>query len=171
MNELKWKSLITVFLLLFISPFVGCSPVIPQATLQQVDKSISFEALQQNPDLYRGKMVLLGGDIIEAKNEPSRTVFVVLARTLDSRNRPLEKYGSKGRFIFYQPGFLDPAIYRPDRKISVAGVVVGQEVRPLGDITYKYPVIENRVLYLWTEDDYYKSEPAIHFGIGVGVGL
>ncbi len=157
--------------LLFLIQLSGCTPVISQATLQKVDKGLSFEVLQQNPEFYRGKMVLLGGDIIETKNKPSKTVVVVLARALDSRNRPLEEKGSKGRFIFYQPGFLDPAIYKPGRKISVAGVVVGYEVRPLGEITYRYPVIESREVYLWAEDEYYRSEPAVRFGIGVGIGL
>lgn len=163
----KFPWVATTLLLLL----AGCAPVISPATLQQVDKSISFEELQHNPDKYKGKTVLLGGDIIETRNTTGRTVILVLARSLDHRNQPKEEGASKGRFIVYQPGFLDPAIYRPDRQITVAGKVIGKELRPIGEMNYSYPVIENRELYLWPTGQYPWREPPVHFGIGIGIGL
>lgn len=159
---------VTTTMLLLLA---GCAPVISSSTLQQVDKSISFEELQHNPDKYRGKTVLLGGDIIETRNMAGRTVIMVLARSLDYRNQPKEEGASKGRFLVYQAGFLDPAIYRPDRQITVAGKVIGKELRSIGEMNYSYPVIENRELYLWPTDQYPWREPPVHFGIGIGIGL
>ena len=75
---------------------------------------------------------------------------------------------SEGRFIIQTPGFLDPAIYSPGRKLTVAGTVAGKEVRPLGEIEYTYPIIEKRELYLWPEEEAVSDEPDVRFGVGIG---
>lgn len=147
----------------------SCAPVISRDVLQEVDRSVSFEQLSQDPEAYTGKTLLLGGDIIETKNLPDTTLVVVLQRPLGHRGRPVAGDVSKGRFIVSAPGFLDPAIYSPGRKTTVAGVVVGKEVRPLGEIEYTYPLVEKRELYLWPKEESPSAEPEVHFGCGIGV--
>jgi outer membrane lipoprotein len=149
----------------------GCAHVISKGVLQEVDSSISFMQLLKDPEAYRGKTVLFGGDIIETQNLSDRTLVVVLQRFLDNRGKPGAGDVSEGRFIITTAGFLDPAIYSSGRKITVAGRVVGKEMRPLGEITYAYPVIEKRELYLWPEEKSASAEPKVHFGVGIGIGL
>lgn len=150
----------------------GCAPaIISSATRQQVAPRIDYKLLWQDPEAYLGKTVLLAGDIIETKNTADKTAIMVLARSADTLDRPLSLDTALGRFILIQPGFLDPAIYRPGRQITAAGVVVGRDLRPLDEINYSYPLIENRELYLWPEEAYYRREPAVHFGLGIGIGL
>ena len=45
----------------------ACAPVISQTTMNTVDKSISFPALQKNPDAFKGKNVLLAGHCYNPK--------------------------------------------------------------------------------------------------------
>jgi outer membrane lipoprotein len=149
----------------------GCAHVISKGVLQEVDSSISFMQLLKDPEAYKGKTVLLGGDIIETQNLSNKTLVVVLQRPLGSWGEPGAGDVSEGRFIITTAGFLDPAIYSSGRKITVAGRVVGKEVRPLGEITYAYPVIEKRELYLWPEEKSASAEPKVHFGVGIGIGL
>lgn len=149
----------------------GCAHVISKEVLQEVDASVSFAQVLKDPEAYQGKTVLFGGDVIETQNLPDKTLIVVLQRPLDSRGEPSAGDVSEGRFIITTPGFLDPAIYGPGRKITVAGTVVGKEVRPLGEIKYTYPIIEKRELYLWPEEEVASDEPVVHFGVGVGVGF
>lgn len=149
----------------------GCAPVIAPEALKKVDQSISFERLLEDPESYRGRTVLLGGDIIETQNLPEKTLIVVLQRSLGFRKKPDADGVSKGRFIVSIPDFLDPAIYRPRRKITVAGTVTGKDVRPLGEIYYGYPVVEKTELYLWPEEEPPYTEPGVRFGIGIGIGL
>ena len=146
----------------------GCAPVISKGALKKVDQGLGFEQLLKDPEAYREKTVLLGGNIIETKNLPDSTLISVLQRPLGFRKKPTGEDVSKGRFIVYVPGFLDPAIYRPNRKITVVGSVVGKEVRPLGEIKYSYPVIEKRELYLWPAEESYVTEPRVHFGVAIG---
>lgn len=146
----------------------GCAAVISQESLKTVDQDIRFEQLLENPDAYRGKVVLLGGEIINTENVPNKTVIVVLQRSLGYNKKPDSEGESKGRFIVSTPGFLDPAIYRPRRKITVVGSVMGKQVRPLGELEYAYPVIEKKELYIWPVEGAPATSPRFHIGIGIG---
>ncbi len=146
----------------------GCAAVISQESLKTVDQDIRFEQLLENPDAYRGKVVLLGGEIINTENVPNKTVIVVLQRSLGYNKKPDSEGESKGRFIVSAPGFLDPAIYRPRRKITVVGSVMGKQVRPLGELEYAYPVIEKKELYIWPVEGAPATSPRFHIGIGIG---
>lgn len=149
----------------------ACAHVISKEVLQDVDTSVSFVQLSKDPDAYTGETVLFGGDVIETQNLSDKTLVVILQRPLGSQGEPSAGDVSEGRFIITTPGFLDPAIYSPGRKITVAGTVAGKEVRPLGEIEYIYPIIEKRELYLWPEEEAASDEPAVHFGLGIGVGF
>jgi outer membrane lipoprotein len=163
-----------LFLVLVIAAVLllaGCAHVISRGVLQEVDTSVSFVQLSKDPEAYQGKTVLLGGDVIETQNLSDKTLVVVLQRPLDRRGEPSAGDVSEGRFIITTPGFLDPAIYGSGRKITVAGTVVGKEVRPLGEIKYTYPIIEKRELYLWPEEETASDEADVHIGVGIGVGF
>ena len=89
----------------------------------------------------------------------------MLQRPLDRQGRPLETDDTEGRFIIESPQFLDSAVYRPGKRISLVGEVSGQEVRPLGGIHYRYPVIAAKELQLWEP----RTAPRFSFGVGIGV--
>jgi outer membrane lipoprotein len=147
--------------------FTGCASVISSKALEQVDQSIRFEQLLENPAAYEGRTVLLGGEIIEAQNLEEKTLLIVVQRPLCYRDKPCTDGDSAGRFIVSTPDFLDPAIFRTGRKITVVGSVAGKDVRPLDEIEYSYPVISERELYLWPSEEY-DTQPRLYFGIGVG---
>jgi len=147
----------------------GCASVISQRALDEVDQTLAVEQLLENPEAHKGKVVLLGGTIIETQNFSDRTLIVVLQRPLGFRKKPIAEDVSRGRFIIYTPGFLDPAIYRQGRKITTVGSVMGREVRPLGKIEYSYPVIEKKELYLWPLEETSGTGPRVHFGVGIGI--
>jgi outer membrane lipoprotein len=164
----------TVFLVVVMAAvtlLIGCAHVISKEVLKDVDPSVTFAQVAKAPDAYKGKTVLFGGAIIETKNLSNKTQVFVLQRPLDNGKKPAAGDVSEGRFIILVPGFLDPAIYSPDRKITVAGTIVGKEVRPLGEIVYTYPLIERRELYLWPKEEPTAAEPKVHVGVGIGVGL
>ena len=149
----------------------GCAHVISKEVLQEVEPSLTFVHVSKDPEAYTGKTVLFGGDVIETQNLSKKTLVVVLQRPLGSRGEPSGGDVSEGRFIITTGGFLDPAIYTPGRKLTVAGTIAGKEVRPLGEIEYIYPIIEKRELYLWPEEEAASDEPDVHFGLGIGIGF
>ena len=169
---MKTKRNYTLFVCSTIAGFFllsGCASVISQRALNGVDQTLIFEQLLENPEAHKGKIVLLGGTIIETQNFSGRTLIVVLQCPLGFRKKPRVEDVSRGRFIIYTLGFLDPAIYRHGRKITTVGSVMGREVRPLGKIEYSYPVIEKSELYLWPLEEISGTGPRVHFGVGIGI--
>jgi len=149
----------------------GCAPVISQQVLDEVDDSVRFVEILADPYAYRGRSVLLGGYVIETRNLSEKTLIMVLQSPLGYRNEPAAESSSRGRFIVSVPGFIDPAIYRPGRKVTVAGTISGKDVRPLGEIEYTYPVITKREIHIWPEEGSTRTEPRVHFGVGIGIGF
>ena len=145
----------------------GCAPAISQDVLRDTDKDLPFQAVLRNPDDFKGKTILLGGNIIETTPLPGKTRMTILQYPLGFRNKPSVDAVSEGRFIVEATGFLDPVVYSAGRQVTVAGIIGGKEVLPLGEINYTYPVVVSRELYLWPIDDAYYL-PQFYIGIGIG---
>jgi len=104
MNTLR-KRFFSVFLAMAAMLLLaGCAHVISKEALKEVDTTVTFSQVAQDPDAYKGKTVLLGGDIIKAQNFSNMTLIVVLQRPLGRRGEPAAGDVSEGRFI----GHLQP---------------------------------------------------------------
>jgi outer membrane lipoprotein len=144
----------------------ACAPTFSRHSLNQVEPNISFQALLQDPDQYRNRTVMFGGDIIQTWTETNETWVEVLQKPLDWQNRPQDADVSYGRFFVQFSGFQDPAIYAPGRKITVIGEVQGKRVDKIKDMNYTFPVISSKENHLWRPEAMGGS--MFHFGIGVG---
>jgi outer membrane lipoprotein len=144
---------------------VACSAVISPPVRALVDPTLTYTQLTAHPEAYRGKVILVAGTIIEAVNTPAGTRLMVLQYPADSRSYPQTAAPSGGRFLVLTPAYLETAIYRPGRALTVAGEVQGQRALPVGEIVYHYPLLTPREMYLWPEGGAY---PQVHFGFGFG---
>lgn len=126
----------------------SCAPF-SKNILDRVDRDLAFGDVQKDPEAYRGRTVLWGGVIVETLNRPQETLIKVRLTELDLDARPQNTDRSPGRFLVQYAGFLDPAIYREGREISVAGEITGREVLPLGTLHYVYPVVAAKEIRLW----------------------
>ncbi len=164
MKNLKIPGLIIWVILL-----AGCTAAIPKESLKQVDPGVSFEAVVRNPEEYKGKVILSGGQILGTTVQEGQTWVEVLQHPLDWKQRPENTDVSSGRFLIRFDGFVDPAIYTPGKGITVVGEVVGKRVLPIREMQYTYPVLKPRDHYLWKpETSYGGLPPNVHIGIGVG---
>lgn len=145
----------------------GCArPTFPKQIMDQVDSKISFSDLSRDPDSYKGKWVMLAGVIVGSRTDKDGSTYIeVVQKPADSRGRPLRTDETGGRFIAVSKQFLDPAVYRGGRVITVVGEVIGDTIKPLGETAYRYPLLEVRALRL--------REPSYgpRYSIGVGVGV
>ena len=142
---MRVKFVIPTLLLVFI---LSCAPF-SQEVMREVEKDIAFEDVLKDPGLFKGKVVLWGGVIIETVNRPDVTLIIVRQTELDFQKQPKEMDRSQGRFIVRYEGFLDPAIYSKDRELTVSGALAGREERLVGERRYVYPVIDARDIRLW----------------------
>jgi len=144
----------------------ACAPAFSPQSLDRVETNISFQVLLRDPDQYRHKTVMYGGEIIQTWMEANETWMEVLQKPLDWEKRPQDGDVSYGRFFIIFPGFQDPAIYAPGRKITVIGEVEGKRVDKIKNLDYAFPVLISRESHLWRPES--TSGPFFHFGVGVG---
>src|SRR4030042_13933 len=108
------------FILVLVLGFLsGCAHAISRGVLKEVDKKITFSALIQAPNAYKGKVALLGGIIVNTINKTEGTLLEVYATVLDREGRPRYTDRSEGRFLALYQGFLDSEIYNRGRKVTI----------------------------------------------------
>ena len=115
-----------------------------------------------------GRRVQWGGAVVAVDNLENRTRLEVLAYPLDSRGRAQRDGAPYGRFLLVRDGYLEPVDYAPGRLVTAVGTITGIEEGQVGAAPYRYPVLEAEQLHLWPqEQEYRRSNPQVHFGIGV----
>jgi outer membrane lipoprotein len=147
------RTVLAVFIFALL-PGAACATGISRQLLDEAGIPVLFEDLVSNPREYRGRVVVLGGYILEIQNEPGGSVLTVLQAPLDWRNKPKSRDLSQGRFFVTTKKFLDPEVYAKDRRLTVGGLVVGAREQTVGGGTYRFPTIEAQELQLWPEQIY-----------------
>ena len=155
------------FVLLLIFP--GCATTKKEPDAGAAYEEIAFSEILKSPETYKGKIVRLGGLIVTTENREKETVLEVLEKPLSRRGRPKGEKVSGGRFMVVFEEFLDQAIYRRNRAVTVVGEVVGAKIGTIGEASYTYPLLSGRDIHLWEEGGYFYG-PRMHIGIGVGGG-
>jgi outer membrane lipoprotein len=150
MNVLK-----TLWLVCLILFFITSCSVISQQIREESMAPVNFKILVQEADKYLGDTVILGGYILETQNLADKSSVKVLQVPLGLGENPKSKDDSKGRFIISYKGFLDPEIYSKDRKVTVAGTIVGTVVEKVDQFAQPYLKIESREIYLWPKEEEY----------------
>ena len=160
MNMRRFLGVAATLLLLF----TACAPAISKGMKDQVDKNLRFREVFSNPDAFRGRVVMWGGVIIEAKNQKEGTLLEILQKPLDWIGQPEDGDESEGRFLALYEGFLDTALYAKGREITAAGEIRGKRVQPMGEVEYSYPLMSAREIHLWPERVKERIVPAPYWG-------
>ena len=137
----------------------ACAPTLSYQAKRYRALTLPFPVLQASPEDCAGRTVLLGGYLLETTNQDEATVLTVLQAPLDPWNEPGAKDSSQGRFLVRTGEFLDPEIFRKNRKLTVLGRMAGSEARPLGASVYTYPVLEAVDIHLWPRRAYVPVAP------------
>jgi len=156
-------SLILLVSVIAAGVVTGCAPPFPKDLLDRTEQNVSFAALQKEPERFSGKLLMLGGTIVDTKNLKAGTQIEVLQKPLDGEGQPAVTDETGGRFLVVTSQFLDGAIYHRGRSITIIGEVAGSKLQPLGEFEYRYPVLTAKDLHLW------KPYSGPRFSIGVGV--
>lgn len=164
---MKYRTPLTLlFMTALLLNTAGCARPFPSRITDQVDRSITYADLNKNPEGYKGKWVMFGGVIAASRTgKDGKTYLEIVQKPADRQGRPYQTDESGGRFMAVSNQFLDPAIYRRGRIVTVVGEVIGESVKPLDEITYRYPLLAAEAMHLW-EPSYGPS-----YSVGVGVGV
>jgi len=131
----------------------GCtsSPdVIPESLEPQVDKRLTFNQLKESPESYKGKMVVIGGQVLKVGRAQDGTQVEVLQLPLDDSYRPTsQRTRSQGRFLAHQASALDPATIPNNSRVTIVGEVTGATMQRLDETDYRYPMVDIKHLHVW----------------------
>jgi outer membrane lipoprotein len=132
----------------------GCSTpyanTLPPALAEHIDPSLTFAQIKESPDSLKGKLVILGGQVLVAKRLKDSTQLTILQLPLINGQEPTtELTQSQGRFIAEQKDFLDPATVPPGSRITLVGELSGSIPQSLDETTYTYPTLIIKHLKTW----------------------
>ncbi len=139
----------------------ACSPLSPAVRSDAV-AGVPFTALLADPDRWRGATVILGGYILETENLGSETLVRLLQTPLTPGDEPGPRDGSLGRFQVACGGFLDPEVYREGRRLTVAGRVLGADMRSVAGARVPYLLLQAVEIHLWKEYAAARPYPAYY---------
>lgn len=165
-KHIKYKGFFPLIAAVIVAS-AACGRTFPTEVTDRVDKSISFSDLIKDPGNYKGKSVMLAGTIVAVKAEKNGTYIEVLQHPADRSGKPGRTDESGGRFMAVSKQFLDPAIYSRGLAVTVVGEVIGDSVKPLGEIAYRYPLLEIEAVHIWEPS--YGPRSNVSVGLGVGV--
>ncbi|MGD9330907.1 MAG: Slp family lipoprotein [Desulfobacterales bacterium] len=142
------QALAIVTILMAYGGLLGCR-VISGAMMDEALRDVHFSQLTQDPSAFRGQTVILGGHVIEVRNEAQETLMLILQTPLGFGQQPLPPDRSGGRFMVRHEGFLDPEVFAKGRTITVAGQVTGVTREAIDHDPYDYVILTAREIYLW----------------------
>ncbi len=127
----------------------GCASDVPKSISEAPAIEITHAQALAQADALKGREVRWGGAIARIDNRKEETWVEIVERPLTSDGEPGYSNSRGGRFIAVVEGFLDPAIYAPNRLITVAGTLDGVTTRSIGEFPYRYPLVKVGTFYLW----------------------
>jgi outer membrane lipoprotein len=128
---------------------MGCAHAISKSLRTQAEPAIPFAHLRANPEAYKDRLVILGGEILATENLREGTRLEILQKPLERSGAPQLTDNVGGRFMALCRDYLDPAVYARGRRVTVAGRVVGTYMGKVGEVEYTYPLISCEEIHLW----------------------
>ena len=168
-----FKLLHIAALTLLLSACSG-SKVIPPDLEEQIDTTVSYRDIQASPQAFQERTVLLGGEVLGARRVQDGLELEILQLPVKGDDPPAEqRTESQGRFLALDRVAGDPASFPPGTKVTIVGAVTGEDTRRLDESTYRYPTVEVKHLYVWSEERYRersRSSVGLFGGVGFGFG-
>lgn len=135
-----------IALVLFLA---GCASGVPEPVRRAPETVIGVEQVRRDATAFAGMKVRWGGIVIGVENRDRDSLIEVLSQKLDRSGRPIASDKTEGRFLARREGFVDPAVYKEGREITIVGTVRGSLTRTIGGFRYTYPLISAETLHLW----------------------
>lgn len=113
-------------------PLAGCANLspIPEPLRKKAAGQPLLSQIAADPAAYQGRIVIFGGRIIESHVYEKGSIVLISQRPLSRHDRPARTAESGGRILVEYRGRLDPAVYSPGKRITVAGrVLAGPPLR------------------------------------------
>jgi outer membrane lipoprotein len=142
---------LALFAAIFLA-LVSCTSVIRKDLMDVGTRDFSFPEVMKNPELYRGKLFILGGIIVDTKLSENGSLIEAIYVPVDWTGNLKDMEMPTRRFLALYPKdreILDPMVYKRDRKITVAAVFDGTRMGKIDKMEYTFPFFRIEQIYLW----------------------
>jgi outer membrane lipoprotein len=164
---MKTKRTLLFFSLAFSLIFLSCArPVLHKNYLIEGDRNVSFAALREYPDQFKGKLFIFGGVMVQTRLLNVGSEIEAMHVPVDHSGYFEESGRSEGRFLAILPkgeGMLDPAIFRRGRRITLAAEFTGIINGKIDEMEYAYPDFRIKQIYLWPKEQSYYYAPPYYY--------
>lgn len=133
--------------------------VIPSDVATDAVPEMPFPTLIAQTGQYIGRTVILGGYVVAVENLKDQTRIVAVQAPLGLGQEPKSKDLSGGRLIIRYDGFIDPEVYAKDRKITVAGKLLGSSDTETPEAPFPYIRVQMRSIHLWPVEKEVPQDP------------
>ncbi len=124
----------------------GCTSVVPESLRGQVDRSLTYDRLAHQPEAFRGRMVVMGGEVWRVRPMGRDLELTLTERPLSpADDSPMLGRTSGGSLVVLVPGAARAEI-REGFVVTVVGVVQGRES---AEDPQSPPLLEARDLHVW----------------------
>ncbi len=129
----------------------SCASPISKRYRQEVSPNVTFPMVLQEPNTYKGSIIVWGGVIVKNVILKKGSELFILETPLGARQRPMGIDYARGRFIAISSPYLDPMVYHKGRRVTLAGQVAGERkiVGRKSKHSYIYPVVMIKEIHLW----------------------
>ncbi|WP_255551656.1 Slp family lipoprotein [Methylacidimicrobium sp. B4] len=126
MRDGKTRLAVSSLWILLLLPLAGCASMspIPDSLRKRAKGQPLLSQIAADPAAYQGRIVVFGGRIIETRLYEKESLVLISQRSLTQHDEPVRTAESGGRILAEYPGRLDPAVYSPGKRITVAGRVL-----------------------------------------------
>jgi outer membrane lipoprotein len=138
-------------LILLLLLLAGCASNVPDAVRLDIGERLSVAEAQQRPQALAGKRVRWGGEILAVNNHRDFSDVVILRRELFNGGEPRPGGGEAKRFIARFDGFIDPAEFAVQQRLTVVGQLAGIKQLPVGEFRYAHPVVRVEQAHRWAK--------------------
>lgn len=139
----------------------GCAPAVPSRYIKQAEPGVTLTTLKSSPAAYRGKTVILGGVIVEQRQEAGRIWLLMKNRPIDAdyvphRDATLIPSESALYWVIVEQDSL-PKRYKEWARVTVVGWVSDKKP-PKADPAHDRsqggePVLDGLYLKGWSYGD------------------
>ncbi len=158
------------YILLFSFIFSsGCAHIISKDLRTKTDQTVTFGEVFKDPNSYKGKMVIWGGEIIQSIPQKDGTSLIeVLEWPLGWREKPRRTVEFRGKFLVQARGSLNPVLFHRGKRITVAGEIAGEiqgdKIEHLTEKAYRYPLLLEKQVHAWKRSYQYSTPypPQVH---------
>lgn len=170
-----WSRFLKVWVGILSLIVVGCSSSaagIPETLEPQIDKNVTFTEVLTSPESYKGRIILLGGEILKAKRLKEGTQVELLQLPLNKDREPTtDLTQSQGRVLVLHQEFLDPATLTPGMLVTFVGEVSGGIIEKMDEVDYRYPTLTVKHWHVWSPATFDDRRGGPYFGVFGGSGF